>query len=225
MLFSSMLFLWIFLPIVIIVYYILNSIFQSSVARTRVKNTFLLIASLVFYAWGGIYFLAIMIFSILVNFTGGYIISKLKIGQKFLRGFVLFVTIVLNLLNLGYFKYFNMIVAIIEQAMTHSDTATFWTNIFYMRGTGELGFEKVVLPIGISFFTFQAMSYVIDVYRKEAESQRNIFDFGLYVALFPQLIAGPIVRYSDVALQINNREENLDKFTRGTKRFCYGLEM
>lgn len=223
MLFSSMLFLWIFLPIVIIVYYIINSIFQSSNSRTRVKNTFLLIASLIFYAWGGIYFLAIMIFSILVNFTGGYIISKLHIRHRFLRGFVLFITIVLNLLNLGYFKYFNMIVVIIEQAMTHSDKATFWTNILYMRGTGALGFEKVVLPIGISFFTFQAMSYVIDVYRRDAESQRNIFDFGLYVALFPQLIAGPIVRYSDVALQINNRVEDLDKFTRGIKRFCYGL--
>ena len=223
MLFSSMIFLWIFLPIVIIVYYILNSIFQSPNVKTRVKNTFLLISSLVFYAWGGIYFLAIMIFSILVNFTGGYIISKLSPRQKFLRGFVLFITILLNLLNLGYFKYFNMIVAIIEQVMTHSDATTFWTNILYMRGTGELGFEKVVLPIGISFFTFQAMSYVIDVYRKEAESQRNIFDFGLYVALFPQLIAGPIVRYSDVALQINNRVESLNKFTKGIKRFCYGL--
>lgn len=124
MLFSSMIFLWIFLPIVIIVYYILNSIFQNSNLRTRVKNTFLLIASLVFYAWGGIYFLAIMIFSILVNFIGGYIISKLQIRQKYLRRFVLFITILLNLLNLGYFKYFNMIVAIIEQAMTHSDATT-----------------------------------------------------------------------------------------------------
>ena len=223
MLFSSMIFLWVFLPVVIIVNYLLNLIISDSEQRIKVKNTFLLIASLFFYAWGGIYFLSIMIFSIIVNYLGGYIISKLSPKQKFLRGLTLFITVLLNILNLGYFKYFNMIVVIIEQAMTKSDLKTFWTNILYMRGTGSLGFEKVILPIGISFFTFQAMSYVIDVYRNDAKSQKNILNFGLYVSLFPQLIAGPIVRYSDVALQINGRVETLDKFTRGIKRFCYGL--
>ena len=223
MLFSSMIFLWVFLPIVIIVNYLLNLILSNQEQRIKIKNIFLLIASLFFYAWGGIYFLSIMIFSIIVNFIGGYIISKLSKRKKFLRWLTLFITVLLNILNLGYFKYFNMIVVIIEQAMTKSDLGTFWTNILYMRGTGELGFEKVILPIGISFFTFQAMSYVIDVYRGDAKSQKNILNFGLYVSLFPQLIAGPIVRYSDVALQINERVETLDKFTRGIKRFCYGL--
>ena len=218
MLFSSMIFLWVFLPVVIIVNYLLNLI-PDKEKRIGIKNVFLLFASLFFYAWGGIYFLTIMIFSIVVNFTGGFIISNLKAKRKL----TLFITVLLNILNLGYFKYFNMIVAIIEQAMTKSDTQTFWTNILYMRGTGELGFSKVILPIGISFFTFQAMSYVIDVYRNDAKSQKNILNFGLYVALFPQLIAGPIVRYSDVALQINNRTETMDKFTRGIKRFCYGI--
>ncbi|MBR3288294.1 MAG: MBOAT family protein [Lachnospiraceae bacterium] len=222
MLFSSMIFLWVFLPVVIIVNYLLNLI-PDKEKRIGIKNVFLLFASLFFYAWGGIYFLTIMIFSIVVNFTGGFIISNLKAKHKFLRKLTLFITVLLNILNLGYFKYFNMIVAIIEQAMTKSDTQTFWTNILYMRGTGELGFSKVILPIGISFFTFQAMSYVIDVYRNDAKSQKNILNFGLYVALFPQLIAGPIVRYSDVALQINNRTETMDKFTRGIKRFCYGI--
>ena len=222
MLFSSMVFLWVFLPIVIIVNFLLNLIADKRI-RIGIKNVFLLIASLFFYAWGGIYFLTIMIFSIVVNFTGGFIISNLKPKKKFLRKLTLFITVFLNILNLGYFKYFNMIVAIIEQAMTKSDIQTFWINILYMRGTGELGFNKVILPIGISFFTFQAMSYVIDVYRNDAKSQKNILNFGLYVALFPQLIAGPIVRYSDVALQINERTETLDKFTRGIKRFCYGL--
>lgn len=223
MLFSSMTFLWVFLPIVIIVNYLLNLIFANSKSRINIKNVFLLIASLIFYGWGGIYFLSIMIFSIVINFIGGYIISKLDKRHWFLRGFVLFVTVMLNIINLGYFKYFNMIVIIIEQLLAKNDTATFWTNILYMRGTGALGFEKVVLPIGISFFTFQAMSYVIDVYREDAKSQKNIFNFGLYVALFPQLIAGPIVRYSDIALQINDRTETLNKFVRGIKRFCYGL--
>ena len=222
MLFSSMIFLWVFLPVVIIVNYLLNLI-PDKEKRIGIKNVFLLFASLFFYAWGGIHFLTIMIFSIVVNFTGGFIISNLKAKHKFLRKLTLFITVLLNILNLGYFKYFNMIVAIIEQAMTKSDTQTFWTNILYMRGTGELGFSKVILPIGISFFTFQAMSYVIDVYRNDAKSQKNILNFGLYVALFPQLIAGPIVRYSDVALQINNRTETMDKFTRGIKRFCYGI--
>ena len=222
MLFSSMVFLWVFLPIVIIVNFLLNLIADKK-KRIGIKNVFLLIVSLFFYAWGGIYFLTIMLFSIVVNFTGGFIISNLKPRKIFLRKLTLFITVLLNILNLGYFKYFNMIVAIIEQAMTKSDIQTFWTNILYMRGTGELGFSKVILPIGISFFTFQAMSYVIDVYRNDAKSQKNILNFGLYVALFPQLIAGPIVRYSDVALQINDRTETIEKFTRGIKRFCYGL--
>lgn len=223
MLFSSMVFLWVFLPIVIIANYLFNFTIKDNDKRMKTKNIFLLVASLIFYAWGGVYFLSIMIFSIAINFAGGYIISKLDENKKVLKKLTLICTVILNLLNLGYFKYFNMIVIIIEQAMTKSDIGTFWSNILYMRGTGSLGFEKVVLPIGISFFTFQAMSYVIDVYRGDAKSQKNIFDFGLYVALFPQLIAGPIVRYSDVALQINSRDENLEKFASGVRRFCYGI--
>ena len=226
MLFSSMIFLWVFLPIVLIINYAINLIVRNRKLKMRLKNTFLLIASLFFYAWGGIYYLSIMICSIIINFLGGFIISKLSdkdnpknINQKV----ILIITVALNLLILGYFKYFNMLVVIIEQAMEHNDLPTFLYNIFNMKGTGSLGLKEVILPIGISFFTFQAMSYVIDVYRGDAETQKNILDFGLYVALFPQLIAGPIVRYHDVALQINDRVESLDKFRRGIKRFCYGL--
>lgn len=222
MLFSSMTFIWVFLPVVIVVNTLLNLI-PNKIVRTHVKNIFLLLASLFFYAWGGIYYLFIMIASILINYCGGYIISSIDIEHKGIRKFVLVMIIALNLLILAYFKYFNMIVIIIERIIKCEDMATFWTNMLYMKGTGELGFKEVILPIGISFFTFQAMSYVIDVYRNEARSQKNVFDFGLYVALFPQLIAGPIVKYSDVALQINDRTENIDKFTRGIKRFCYGL--
>lgn len=226
MLFSSMIFLWVFLPIVLIVNYGVNLIVKNRKLKMRLKNTFLLVASLFFYAWGGVYYLSIMICSIIINYTGGFIISKLSdennpknINQKV----VLIITVALNLLILGYFKYFNMLVVIIEQAMEHNDIPTFLYNIFNMKGTGSLGLKEVILPIGISFFTFQAMSYVIDVYRGDAETQRNILDFGLYVALFPQLIAGPIVRYHDVALQINDRIEDGDKFRRGIKRFCYGI--
>ena len=226
MLFSSMIFLWVFLPIVLIIYYGVNLIVKNRKLKMRLKNTFLLVASLFFYAWGGVYYLSIMICSIIINYTGGFIISKLSdennpknINQKV----VLIITVALNLLILGYFKYFNMLVVIIEQAMENNDIPTFLYNIFNMKGTGSLGLKEVILPIGISFFTFQAMSYVIDVYRGDAETQRNILDFGLYVALFPQLIAGPIVRYHDVALQINDRIEDGDKFRRGIKRFCYGI--
>ena len=222
MLFSSMVFLWVFLPTVIIINYLFNLILKNSDNRIHAKNIFLLIASLFFYGWGGVYFLLLMISSITINFLGGYTISKFKYNNS-VKKIILVLVVIINLLLLGYFKYFNMIVIIIEQFIKHNDINVFFENILYMRGTGELGFKSVVLPIGISFFTFQAMSYVIDVYRNDAMPQKNIFDFGLYVALFPQLIAGPIVRYSDVALQINSRIENSDKFTRGIKRFCYGL--
>ena len=116
-----------------------------------------------------------------------------------------------------------MIVIIIEQIISGNNILVLLSNTLNMKGTGALGFKEVVLPIGISFFTFQAMSYVIDVYRGNARAQKNILDFGLYVSLFPQLIAGPIVRYEDIALQINNRTESIDKFVKGIKRFCYGM--
>lgn len=221
MLFSSMIFLWVFLPIVLIVNYSFNLIIKDDAVRIHAKNIFLLIASLIFYAWGGLYFLSIMIFSIIINFFGGYFISKTE--KVALKKWILFITILLNLLVLGYFKYFNMIVVIIEQMMEGHDLRTFFINIFNMRGTGALGIKTIVLPIGISFFTFQAMSYVVDVYRGDAKRQKNILDFGLYVALFPQLIAGPIVRYADVAEQINYRKETSIKFSKGIKRFCYGI--
>ena len=133
MLFSSMIFLWVFLPIVLIVNYGVNLIVRNRKIKMRIKNTFLLIASLFFYAWGGIYYLSIMICSIIINFFGGYIISKLgskdnpkNINQKV----VLVIIIAINLLILGYFKYFNMLVVIIEQAMEHNDLPTFFYNIF-----------------------------------------------------------------------------------------------
>ena len=222
MLFNSMVFLWVFLPIVIAVNFILSVLkFKDESTRIKAKNIFLLIASFVFYAWGGIYYLLIMIGTIVIDYFGGIFINK-NLDNKSKKKTVLILTIVLNLTVLFFFKYFNMVIIIIENVMALGGKGIVEA-MKYMKGTGALGVMEIVLPIGISFFTFQAMSYVIDVYRGEAELQENIFDFALYVSLFPQLIAGPIVQYRDVATQITGRKESVDSFLYGIKRFCYGM--
>lgn len=224
MLFSSMLFLWIFLPFVICGNFLFSAIpFKRDATRIRAKNLFLLICSLFFYAWGGIYYLLIMVCSILLNYAGGYII-KLGCTTKTSKRIAFIVIVILNLSILFFFKYFNMLIAIIESILQYEQGAgAVISTMLSLRGTGELGLAQIVLPIGISFFTFQAMSYTIDVYTEKAEMQENIIDFALYVSLFPQLIAGPIVKYSDVDLQLRTRKESLDLFASGIKRFCYGL--
>lgn len=222
MLFSSMIFLWIFLPLVIAGNFLLSIIpFKSKALRIRAKNIFLVVASFIFYAFGGIYYLLIMIASISINYTCGYLIhSNSKKGR---RRLILVVAIVLNIGMLFYFKYFNMLIIIIESFISGGGIGNIVRNMIDMRGTGALGFKTIVLPIGISFFTFQAMSYVVDMYTGKAKVQKNPMDFALYVALFPQLIAGPIVQYSDVAEEINDREESVELFFEGQKRFSYGL--
>ena len=223
MLFSSMIFLWVFLPIVIIGNFAFSVIqFENIEKRMRVKNIFLLIFSIVFYAWGGIYYVLIMIFSILLNFFG-YILEK-KEKKKNVRKYRLFVILFLNLAMLFYFKYFNMLIVMIEAIMqVDKGLSTVWTTMMSMERTGTLNIKDIVLPIGISFFTFQSMSYVIDLYMGKVSLQKDIINFALYVSLFPQLIAGPIVKYSDVSEQIENRSESLELFVSGQKRFCYGL--
>ena len=223
MIFSSMIFLWVFLPTTLIIYYLLNIIIINKKVCIAIKNIFLLIASLLFYAWGNLYFFIIMLYCIVINYTGGLIISIIDSKKKKTRSFILFLIIFLNILMLFLFKYFNMTIMIIEQVIANNNLKDVFLNIFSMKRTGSLRIIEIALPIGISFFTFQAMSYVIDVYYKKAKAQKYISDFGLYVALFPQLIAGPIVRYADIARQINNRVESTDKFSKGIKRFCYGL--
>lgn len=224
MLFSSMTFLWIFLPITLIGNFLLGVLpFKSQNKKISAKNLFLLIMSFIFYAWGGIYYLLIMVASIVINFFGAFIIEKKAPTQKKRKLFLVLV-IILNLGMLFFFKYFNMLVAMIESFMTLGDgVGVALNNLFNLNGTGELGIAKIVLPIGISFFTFQSMSYVFDVYTKKTELQENILDFALYVSLFPQLIAGPIVKYGDVALQLKTRTESLELFCSGIKKFCYGL--
>ena len=218
MLFSSMTFLWIFLPFVIVGNYLISLFpFKKDSSRVRSKNLFLLICSLFFYAWGGVYYLLIMVSSILLNFAGGYIL-EFGARKKSSKRVAFVILVILNLSILFFFKYFNMLISIIESIMqADMGAAQVFSTMISLKGTGELGLAKIVLPIGISFFTFQAMSYTIDVYTKKAQIQENIIDFALYVSLFPQLIAGPIVKYSDVDLQLRTRKESLDLFASGIK--------
>ncbi len=190
-----MVFLWVFLPSVIVINYILGRIPSGDEAATiRRKNYFLLLASLLFYAWGGVYYLFIMLSVIVITYIAGICLDK---GGRP----VLITAVSIELAILIFFKYGNMLAEMFK--------ADNWT--------------EIALPIGISFFTFQAMSYLFDVYRGTVRPAKNIFELALYISLFPQLIAGPIVRYKDIADSLENRTESLDLFLEGQKRFCYGL--
>ena len=169
------------------------------------QNVFLLFASLLFYAWGEPKFVLIMIASIVVNWGFGLLISKKRSNYIFCR-FILILSVIFNLGLLFVFKYLTFTNSILDQL--------FGVNF---------SIPDIALPIGISFFTFQAMSYVLDVYHQKVEVQTNILYIGLYVSFFPQLIAGPIVRYETVADQIQNRRETLDDFVNGFARFVVGL--
>ena len=196
MVFSSMLFLWIFLPLVLAAYYI---------SPGKIRNGILVFFSLLFYAWGEPLYVFLMLFSVAVNFTGGILIEKYQTRKKK----ILVATLLINLGLLGYFKYFGTLTEAI-------------TGLFSADGTGTTLFQ-VALPIGISFYTFQALSYVIDVYRGEVPAQHNFWHMLLYISFFPQLIAGPIVKYRDIAAQITGRKETTRKFAAGIMRFCWGL--
>lgn len=186
MVFSSMVFLFYFLPIVAGVYFLVPQ---------KAKNIVLFTSSLIFYAWGEPKYVVVMLFSAVFNYLCGLAIDKFK-----LRKTALVINIAVNIGMLMFFKYTGFICS--------------WF--------GHTGFN-IALPIGISFYTFQALSYTIDVYRKNTEVQKNFISFGLYLSLFPQLIAGPIVRYDDVAKQLKNRSVSGKGFIRGFSRFCAGL--
>ena len=195
MLFSSLIFLWVFLPVV----FIGSFIFQK-LGGIKAANILLLISSLFFYAWGEPVYIFLMIASILINYSAGMLLCTKH------KKVVLTVAVILNLVLLGYYKYAGMLVET-------------WNRL-----TGsDVGIPKIALPIGISFFTFQALSYVIDAYRGDCEIQKNPLKLALYVSFFPQLIAGPIVKYKDVADQIDHRKLSLDQIVSGIRRFVYGL--
>lgn len=197
MVFSSIIFLWVFLPLVLLIYFLSND---------KVKNIVLLLASLIFYAWGEPKYIIIMIFSILINYLFGIIIDKNE-KKNAIKKCVFVAAIIVNILLLGYFKYFNFF-------------AINFNNLF---SKNIIEVKKILLPIGISFYTFQIMSYIIDLYRGDIKVQKNILNLALYVSFFPQLIAGPIVKYKDVENEIQSRKITIDLFSSGIKKFVYGL--
>lgn len=196
MVFSSIIFLFTFLPLALLLYY--------SVPRS-VKNMILLIISLVFYAWGEPVYVLLMIFTTVFDYLAALIISKNK-DDKVKRRIVFIIALAVNLLILGFFKYYGFLIDNIN--------LIFNTNIQY---------TKLALPIGISFYTFQVLSYVVDVYLEKVKVQRSLISFGLYVTMFPQLVAGPIVKYTDIDYQLTNRKESVNKFGQGVDRFIAGL--
>ena len=172
----------------------------------RFRNLTLFIVDLVFYAWGEPWLVILMLFSILLNYTSGILIG-INREKKGLARFIFILSVILNLGLLGFFKYAGFIGETLNMVMP-------FLNIPIL---------EIALPIGISFYTFQTMSYTIDVYKNTVKVQKNIITFGTYVSLFPQLIAGPIVRYEDVAEQLMHRKETLQGFTDGVKLFLIGL--
>ena len=200
MLFSSMIFLCGFLPVVLLVYFFLSR-------RQGLANLWLFLASLFFYAWGEPCYIFIMLFSTVFDYCNGQLIGVFQKREKPLAAkLVLILSVVGNLGILGFFKYTDFVIGSINS----------------LTGSG-IGLLSLALPIGISFYTFQTMSYTIDVYRGEVTPQRNIINFGMYVCLFPQLIAGPIVRYRDVEKQITGRRIDWESAEAGLMRFLIGL--
>lgn len=200
MVFSSYLFLFFFLPMVLVCYY---------ASPRKWKHLVLTLFSYVFYGWANPYFCGLMLINTAIDYTNGWMMNKFPERKK------VFVTlsIICDLTILGFFKYFNFGVENYNElmiAMGFSD-AQF------------LGFWRIVLPLGISFYTFQSMSYVIDVYRGDAKVVHNFIDYACYVSMFPQLVAGPIIRFQEVANQLQNRTHTLEKFTRGIIFFMFGM--
>ena len=195
MVFSSLTFLCIFLPVVLALYYLLPTL--------RIRNVLLIIVSLLFYAYGEPVYVLLMIASIIINYIFGRLLGA---ENKKKRQWILAIAVIINIGLLVVFKYLDMMVQTINQ----------------LSGS-EIPLAGLALPIGISFFTFQALSYVIDVYRREVEPQKNLWNVMLYISFFPQLIAGPIVKYHDIQEQIDNRNTDVKEIAEGLRRFIIGL--
>ena len=195
MVFSSIVFLFRFLPLFFLLYYLVPE---------RMKNLILFLGSLIFYAWGEPVYVLLMLFSTVVDYVHGRLLERLR-GKRGAK-LVLLSSVVINLGVLCFFKYADFLIGSVNAVL----------------GT-KVPLLSLGLPIGISFYTFQTMSYTIDVYRGQAKVQRNLLDFGVYVAMFPQLIAGPIVKYRDVEKSMHHRSITLPDVSEGLKRFCMGL--
>lgn len=198
MVFSSLLFLFRFLPAVLLVYYI--------VPRSW-RNLILLLFSLVFYAWGEPVYIILMLASIFVSYIGGILVDRFKGMERMTAAKVaLILSSIVSLSMLAFFKYADFAIETVNS----------------LSGAG-ITMLHIALPIGISFYTFQTMSYTIDVYRGDAAVQKNILSYGAYVAMFPQLIAGPIVQYKTIDAQLRGRKETSEQFAEGVERFMIGL--
>ncbi len=197
MLFSSSVFLLCFLPLLILCYYIVPK------RSLQLRNIVLLLFSLAFYAFGGLRYFWLLCLCIAVDYAAG--LGLARAGSPKTKKLLLVLTLLVTLGMLGYYKYARFAAATVS-----------WFGI-------ALRLPDIVLPIGISFFTFQGLSYVIDVYRGDAPTQKNPLRIALYISLFPQLVAGPIVRYTDIEESLGRREHDLETFTRGLVRFCFGF--
>lgn len=198
MLFSSLVFLWFFLPATAFLYYL--------VPGRNAKNIVLFAASLIFYGWGGPRYLLLVLLTVFLCYTAGLCLDAAG-NRTVLRKLTMAVFSVITLGILGYFKYYNFFV----------------TTVGRLAGTELFSLRNIVLPLGISFYTFQAISYVVDVYRGKSPAQKNLFHMALYIFLFPQILSGPIVKYHQIAGQLTNRTETLSMQFYGIKRFVYGL--
>jgi len=201
MVFSSLLFLFAYLAVTMVLYYLMPN--------TKIRNWVLFILSLLFYGWGEPVYILVMLLSILEAYVLGFFIAKHKDTDVKRARIYLVISLALNLLSLLFFKYCNFFIENLR-------LIPFLTNAI-------APIEGLKLPIGISFYTFQIMSYTIDLYRGQTDVQKNFVAFGAYVTLFPQLIAGPIVRYRDVDDQLSERKENMDLFASGVRRFITGI--
>ena len=202
MVFSSLTFLFGFFPLFFICYYL-----AGRLGGIKAKNTVLFLFSLVFYAWGEPVYILLMVYSTLLDYSCGRMIEYgIQQESQVIKRLFLAISLIGNLGLLCFFKYLMLFIS------TANDLLAL-----------ELTIPEIALPIGISFYTFQTMSYSIDVYRGKVKAQRNIINFGAYVAMFPQLIAGPVVRYETIERELNDRHETLDDFAAGARRFIIGL--
>ena len=196
MLFSSITFLFLFLPVTVLIYYLVPQ---------KTRNLVLLIASLFFYAWGEPVYVVLMILSILLNFFCGKDIGEKRADPVRAKRSLIF-AVVMNVLILGFFKYYGLLMETLNVLFPY-----------------EIPYRELALPIGISFYTFQELSYLIDIYRGNAKPQQRLLPFALYISMFPQLIAGPIVRYVDIEAQLLNRVMSMRKFGQGVMYFIVGF--
>ena len=196
MVFSSIIFMFTFLPLSLLIYYVMPK---------GIRNFTLLLISLIFYAWGEPIYVLLMVLTIIFDYIMARLINKSR-NKKIKCKIIFIFTLIVNILILGFFKYYGFLIDNIN-------------NIFNL----SIQYRKLALPVGISFYTFQTLSYIVDVYLDKVKVQKNIVSFALYVTMFPQLVAGPIVKYSDIDYQLDNRRESFNKFGYGVERFLRGL--